>query len=98
MRLSPVLLIAFLVAAAPGCGADDDKKAQRPPAPVGLKVSAPDDMSNVRAESVEVKGTVAPAGAAVLVLGQRAAVSGGGTFSTTVALQPGANVIDVMAT
>jgi hypothetical protein len=34
----------------------------------------------------------------VLVLGQRAAVSGGGTFSTTVPLQPGTNVIDVMAT
>ena len=39
-----------------------------------------------------------PASAAVTVLGQRAAVSGGGTFSATVALQPGANVIDVMAT
>jgi Glucodextranase, domain B/PASTA domain len=98
MRLPPVLLIACLVAAASGCGGDDNKKAQRPPAAVGLKVKAPDDMSTVRAESVEVKGTVAPAGAAVMVLGQRAAVSGGGTFSTTVPLQPGANVIDVMAT
>jgi hypothetical protein len=98
MRLQPVLLIACLAAAAAGCGGDDPKRAQRPPAAVGLKVSAPDDMSTVRAESVEVKGTVAPASAAVMVLGQRAAVSGGGTFSTTVALQPGANVIDVMAT
>jgi beta-lactam-binding protein with PASTA domain len=34
----------------------------------------------------------------VLVLGQRASVSGGGTFTATVPLQPGANVIDVMAT
>jgi hypothetical protein len=44
-----------------------------------------------------VIGTVEPAGAAVLVLGQKAPVSGGGTFKATVALEPGANVIDVMA-
>jgi hypothetical protein len=98
MRLRPVLLIALLAAAAAGCGGDDEKKAQRPPAPVGLKVSAPGDMTTVRTETVEVKGSVVPASAAVLVHGQRAAVSGGGTFKTTVALDPGANVIDVMAT
>ena len=52
----------------------------------------------MRSESVEVQGTVVPASAAVLVLGQRAPVSGGGTFKAKVALEPGANVIDVMAT
>jgi hypothetical protein len=98
MRLQPVLVLACLAAAAAGCGGDGEKPTQRPPAAVDLTVSAPDDMSTVRAESVEVKGTVTPASAAVLVLGQRASVSGGGTFSATVPLQPGANVVDVMAT
>jgi hypothetical protein len=45
-----------------------------------------------------VEGTVEPANADVLVLGQKAPVSGGGSFRTTVPLEPGANVIDVMAT
>jgi hypothetical protein len=97
MRLQPILLLACLAAAAAGCGGDEPK-VQRPPAAVDLKVSSPADMSTLRAESVEVKGTVSPASSAVLVVGQRAAVSGGGTFSATVALAPGANVIDVMAT
>jgi Glucodextranase, domain B/PASTA domain len=98
MRLQPVLVIACLAAAAAGCGGDGENRPQRTPPAVDLKVSSPDDMTTVRAESVEVQGTVMPAHAAVLVLGQRAAVSGGGTFSATVPLQPGANVIDVMAT
>jgi hypothetical protein len=98
MRVSPVLVIACLAAAAAGCGGDDEPRAQRPPRAVELKVGQPRDTTTVRAESVEVNGTVTPANAAVTVLGQRAAVSGGGTFTATIALQPGANVIDVMAT
>jgi len=99
MRPKSLLVIACLAAASAGCGGGDDQKGvQRPPAPVDLKVSAPNDQATVRAETVEVRGTVVPAGATVQVLGQRAAVSGGGTFTSTVALQPGANVIDVMAT
>jgi hypothetical protein len=47
---------------------------------------------------VQVEGTVSPASAAVTVHGQKAAVTGGGSFSATVPLRPGANVIDVMAT
>jgi len=98
MRLKPVLVIACLAAAAAGCGGGGEKGVQRPPAPVDLMVSAPGDQATVRAETVDVRGTVAPADAAVQVLGQRAAVSGGGTFTATVALEPGTNVIDVMAT
>jgi hypothetical protein len=99
MRLQPILVLACLAAAAAGCGGgDDQKRAQRPPAAVALKLSAPTDLTTVRAESVEVRGTVTPAGSAVLVRGQRAAVTSGGTFTATVALDPGANVIDVMAT
>jgi hypothetical protein len=98
MRVSPLFVLACLAAVAGGCGGDEQNRAQKPPVPVNLKVSTPRDMTTVRSESVEVRGTVAPAGAAVTVLGQRAAVTGGGTFSATVPLQPGANVIDVMAT
>jgi Glucodextranase, domain B/PASTA domain len=65
---------------------------------VDLRVTAPNDMATVRSETVDVQGTVEPAGAAVMVMGARAPVSGGGSFSATVALEPGANVIDVMAT
>jgi hypothetical protein len=46
---------------------------------------------------VAVSGTVEPAGATVRVLGREADVSSG-TFTAEVALDPGANVIDVMAT
>jgi hypothetical protein len=98
MRLLKTLVLACLAAVAAGCGGDDNPRPQRPPAAVDLTVSAPGDNTTVRSESVEVEGTVAPASAAVLVLGQRAAVSGGGTFKAKVALEPGANVIDVMAT
>jgi hypothetical protein len=96
----PVLVLACLAAtAATGCGGgEEQKRAQRPAAAVDLKVTAPSDMATVRDETVQVTGTVEPAGAAVLVLGQKAPVSGGGRFTATVPLQPGANVIDVMAT
>jgi hypothetical protein len=91
-------MLACLAVVAAGCGGGEEPRARRAPRAVDLKVSAPRDMATVRAESVEVSGTVVPASSAVSVLGERAAVSGGGTFSTTIALQPGANVIDVMAT
>ena len=95
----PVLVFACLAAAAlTGCGGDDQPRAQKPAAPVDLTVTTPADMETVRSETVEVKGTVEPAGAAVLVVGQKAPVSGGGSFTATVPLEPGANVIDVIAT
>jgi hypothetical protein len=64
---------------------------------VQLDVDEPNDMAVVQSDSVEVRGTVEPAGASVRVLGDEAEVSGG-TFSAEVALEPGANVIDVIAT
>jgi hypothetical protein len=95
--MRPVLLVlACLAAAAPGCGGDDER-AQRPPDPVQLDVTAPGDMAVVQTDSVEVSGTVEPAGAQVLVMGREADVSGGG-FTAEVQLEEGANVIDVMAT
>src|SRR5919108_4985002 len=96
MRARSVLVLACLAATGVGCG-DNEPRAQRPAPVVELDVTTPTDMATVRSETVQVQGTVVPARAAVLVLGQRAAVSGGGTFTATVALEPGANVIDVMA-
>jgi Glucodextranase, domain B/PASTA domain len=93
----PTLLILACLATAAGCGGDDGRRAQRPPVPVELDVTEPADMAVVQAETVEVRGSVEPAGASVRVLGDEADVSGG-TFSAQVALEPGANVIDVIAT
>jgi Glucodextranase, domain B/PASTA domain len=97
MRASPVLVLACLAAAASGCGGGDGERAQRTPAPVVLQISSPADEAVVREETVAVRGTVQPAGSTVRVMGREAAVSGG-MFSADVDLEPGANVIDVMAT
>jgi Glucodextranase, domain B/PASTA domain len=98
MRARALLIVAFLAAAAAaGCGGDDNERAQRALVPVELDISAPADMAVVQSEAVEVRGTVEPAGANVRVLGEPADVSGG-TFSAQVPLDPGANVIDVIAT
>jgi hypothetical protein len=96
-HLVPAVLAAVVTAAAVGCGGDGNDRAARAAAPVRLDVKAPTDSAVVRADVVEVRGTVAPAGAAVRVLGKAAHVSGG-SFSTEVPLAPGANVIDVIAT
>jgi hypothetical protein len=95
--MRPLLILACLAAVATGCGGDDDQRAQRALVPVGLDVTTPRDMAVVRSETVEVRGTVSPPAAGVRVLGQAARVSGG-TFSALVPLEPGTNVIDVLAT
>jgi Glucodextranase, domain B/PASTA domain len=91
------LLLACLCAAATGCGGGDEERAQRAPLAVELDVDSPADNAVVRSDTVEVRGTVEPGGAAVMVLGRHADTVGG-TFSSVVELQPGANVIDVIAT
>ena len=93
----PTLLIVACLATAAGCGGDDNERAQRPQAPVRLTVNEPNDMAVVQSDSVDVQGTVEPAGATVRVMGRPADVSGG-TFRASVALDPGSNVIDVIAT
>jgi hypothetical protein len=98
MRPHVLVLACLCAAAATGCGGGNEpRRAQRPSPPVDLRVNEPADMATVRSETVAVKGTVRPAGASVLVVGQKAPVSGGGSFTATVPLEPGANVIDVMA-
>src|SRR3954452_1950954 len=81
-----------------GCGGGGAGAAPRgrggdgpPPPPVRLDVTAPSDRAVVRAASVELRGTVRPASALVTVRGERAAVSGEGTFRATVKLAPGTN-------
>jgi hypothetical protein len=99
MRHHVLVLACLCAVAATGCGGGNEpRRAQRPAPAVDLRIAEPADMATVRGETVDVKGTVAPAGAAVLVFGQRAPVSPGGSFTATVPLEPGANVIDVMAT
>jgi Glucodextranase, domain B/PASTA domain len=63
---------------------------------VELKLASPGDGRMLRADTVDISGTVAPAGAAVTVAG-RAATVDGPRFTATVPLQPGGNVIDVTA-
>jgi glucodextranase-like protein/PASTA domain-containing protein len=87
----PALLLVVLALSA--CGADA-RPATTPR--VQLKLSSPGDGRLLRAESVEVSGTVVPSGAQVRVAGAEAQVQGG-SFTATVALQPGGNVIDVTA-
>lgn len=76
-----------------GCGGDKPAAAQ---APVRLQISAPADQDTVRDGSVELRGTVVPAGATVLVRGEKASVSGG-SWTAQVSLEPGVNVVDVLA-
>jgi hypothetical protein len=76
-----------------GCG-----QASKPPgAPVRLSLQAPPDDVRVVATSATVKGDVMPARARVLILGHSVPTDVHGHFSTRVALSPGTNLIDVIA-
>jgi hypothetical protein len=77
-------------------GACGGGKPAKPVAPVHLQVTAPQDLGTVRTSSVEVRGTVTPSSATVSVRGQRAQVSGG-AWSAQISVEPGVNVVDVLA-
>src|SRR3954470_6696622 len=83
-------------AAVAGCGGEDSKPPAKPPRPVALSIDQPGDTATVQSGVVAVHGTVEPAGAQVRVLG-RAAIVSGRSFSVDVPLEPGANVVDVIA-
>jgi hypothetical protein len=76
-----------------GCGGSSAPS--RAPA-VRLSIAAPRDMTSVRDGSVQLTGTVHPAGATVTVRGRRASIANG-SWTASVALEPGVNVVDVLA-
>ena len=93
----PITLAACALAAAalPGCG-NRQAAAPKPLPPVRLAVTSPQDRAVVLDSVVQIRGTVSPGRAQVLVLGSPAAVSGG-EFTAEVPLAEGVNVIDVTA-
>ncbi len=91
-RSVPAILLVASVALA-GCG---DNEPERPPRPVQVTVEAPGDAAVVRTDSVELRGSVRPAGADVRVAGKKADVEGT-SWRVSVELEPGGNVVDVAA-
>jgi hypothetical protein len=75
-----------------GCGGGSAPKQP----PVRLSLAAPNDGARLLQDTVNISGTVSPATATVTVEGKRVPVSGG-AFDTQVQLDPGQNVVDVMA-
>ena len=67
-----------------------------PPQPFVLEVTAPEDQSVVTQRLLRVAG-ITGSGATARVNGRTVTVDQLGAFSTTVVLQPGPNVIDVVA-
>src|ERR1700722_4711560 len=66
-------------------------------APVKLSVTSPADLARVYASNTTISGTVSPRTAQVLVVGRPVKPDADGGFSTAVALAPGTNLIDVIA-
>jgi hypothetical protein len=94
MRASTFALVFALTALAAACG--DDAEPPRNEAGVKLELGSPADGAVVRAETVELRGTVQPRGAEVRVAGREVDVDAG-SFRADVPLEPGANLIDVSA-
>jgi hypothetical protein len=92
MRLAPLCAVTLSAAVITACGGD----ARPAPAPVQLTIAAPNDLSVVHDDHVDVQGSVRPSSATVLVEGTRASVAGG-SFRATVSLEQGTNVIDILA-
>ena len=94
MRRSLTIAGCALAVLATACGETPEPPREEPL--VRLALTTPADAAVVRAESVAISGTVKPAAATVQVLGNDVAVERG-RFTAEVALEPGANLIDVAA-
>jgi hypothetical protein len=97
MRLAPPLLALALLAAVTACGGEAKRSGASGGRAVRVTIAGPGDQATTRAPMLTVHGSVTPADASVLVLGQPADVVAG-AFTARVPLQPGANVIDLEAT
>jgi hypothetical protein len=94
LRTLPLAAVSALLLAAAGCGEREPEP--RPLAPVRLTLEAPADGATTDADEVEVRGRVSPPSARLLVNGAEVDVDGG-AFATTVALDPGTSIVDVVA-
>jgi hypothetical protein len=94
MRATTIAAVLALAVPAAACGDDPEPPREEPR--VKLELGSPADGAVVRAETVEIRGTVVPRGASVKVLGRDVGVDGG-SFRARVPLEPGANLIDVSA-
>ncbi len=95
MHLRTFTVLAAVAAASvalSACGS----AAPHPEPQIHLQVSEPVDGAVVSSGSVTLSGSVTPLATSVLVLGRRVSVTRG-SFSTQVALQPGSNLLDVLA-
>ena len=86
-------LLSVCVLALAGCG---DEPPSPPPPAVELTIVAPEDPATVDAASVDLRGRVVPARSEVYVRGSRVEVVAG-SFTASVPLEEGANVVDVAA-
>jgi hypothetical protein len=91
VRLIATATATAVAVALAGCGA-----ASRPEPQIHVQVSEPVDGTTVTSGSVTVTGSVTPVAGTVLVLGRQVSVSHG-SFSAQVQLQPGSNLLDVLA-
>jgi len=91
--MKAVFLSAVAALMLAGCGSDAPPK---PAPPVRLTIDSPSDSALLRESSVEVSGSVSPRGTSVSVEGRRVRVTAG-HFATTVSLEPGTNLVDVLA-
>ncbi|HWC26805.1 MAG TPA: PASTA domain-containing protein [Solirubrobacteraceae bacterium] len=95
MRRATVLAALAAAAALSACGSGE--AAPAPPLPaVRMQVTSPADGAKVRRGTVDVRGRVSPQASEVTVLGRPALVVDG-RFEVVVPLEPGVNVVDVMA-
>ena len=92
MRPLPALAVLGALLLLAGCGGQTTKAGP----PVRLSIDSPSDLAVLHDSSVTLTGTVSPPGATVRVEGRAVRVAGG-RFSTTIGLDPGTNLVDVMA-
>src|SRR5690349_20183116 len=92
----PAVLLTLLALAGSGASACGQDEPAAPPPPVKISIDAPTDAAVVQGDAVEISGRVAPKRAVVTILGKQVD-AGSGRFSTSVDLDPGANIIDVAA-